>query len=127
MITADTITDALPRIVRFLGTDDSAGSSCPHCGSTGRYIHHFVVADGRTLAAMSGCVKLFPQSRIASEEQRLRKKSDERAKKGWKLNFADRQALQYIEEFYAGTRDEASAIREVDHAKRVNAFGARRR
>lgn len=110
----------LPRIVRFLGTDDSPGSSCPHCGATGRYIHRFVVEDGRTLAAMSGCVKLFPQSRVAAEEMRLRKKAAEREKRGWRLNRNDRDALDAIEAFYAGTRDEASTLRTIDLAKRSN-------
>lgn len=110
----------LPRIVRFLGTDDSPGSSCPHCGCTGRYIHRFVVDDGRTLAAMSGCVKLFPQSRIASEEQRLRKKAEQRKKNNWNLGRLDRDALDAIDAFYAGTMDERTALSRVDHAKRAN-------
>jgi hypothetical protein len=110
----------LPRIVRFLGTDDSPDSSCPHCGATGRYIHHFVVEDGRQLAAMSGCAKLFPTSRIAVEEQRLRKKAADRAKKGWKLNQRDQDALVAIEQFYAGTLDERIALSRVDSAKRFN-------
>lgn len=110
----------LPRIVRFIGTDDAPDSECPHCGATGRYIHRFVVEDGRTLAAMSGCVKLFPSSRIAHEEARLRKKLDERKRKGWKLNWSDSRALEAIEQFYAGAIDERSALRAVDSAKRSN-------
>lgn len=112
--------DTLPRIVRFLGTDDCPGSACPHCGCTGRYIHNFVTDDGRTLAAMSGCVKLFPVSLVALEEQRLRKKANERAKRGWRLNRNDLDALAAIEQFYAGALDERSALSRVQHAKRVN-------
>jgi hypothetical protein len=111
---------SLPRIVRFVGTDDCPDSACPHCGCRGRFIHRFVVEDGRTLAAMSGCVKLFPSSRIAHEEARLRKKAADRAKKGWKLNRGDLEALEAIEQFYAGTIDERGALSRVDSAKRAN-------
>lgn len=109
--------EPLPRIVRFLGTDDSAGSSCPHCGATGRYIHRFIVEDGRTLAAMSGCVKLFPVSAVANEEHRLRKKEREYAKKNWTLNRDDQNALTAIADFYAGTIDETAALRECKRAR----------
>ncbi len=111
----------LPRIVRFLGTDDSPDSSCPHCGATGRYIHRFQVENGTFAAAMSGCVKLFPVSRIAVEEQRLRKKLGDYAKRGWNsLNRRDTEALAAIEDFYAGTRDERSALSVVNGAKAAN-------
>jgi hypothetical protein len=118
--------DELPRIVRFLGTDDAPDSSCPHCGATGRYIHRFMVDDGRTLAAMSGCVKLFPCSRIATEEARLRKKLEERTRRGWKLGWSDRNALDACDRFYAGTLDERSALRTIDLAKRSNQARYRR-
>lgn len=112
--------ETLPRIVRFLGTDDCPDSSCPHCGATGRYIHHFVLEDGRHAAAMSGCVKLYPVSRVALEEQRLNKKAADRAKKGWRLNRRDLGALDAIERYYAGELDERSALAVVDAAKRAN-------
>jgi hypothetical protein len=112
--------EPLPRIVRFLGTDDAPESKCPHCGATGRYIHRFIVEDGRTLAALSGCVKLFPVSRVALEEQRLRKKAADRAKNGWKLNRNDLDALAAIEQFFAGEIDERFALSRVDSAKRTN-------
>ena len=122
------ITNAsLPRIVRFLGTDDCPDSSCPHCGCTGRYIHRFVVEDGRTLAAMSGCAKLFPCSRVATEEQRLRKKQADYAKRGWSLNRVDREALEAVESFYAGIFDERAALARIDHAKRTNTMRRGRR
>jgi len=112
--------DPLPRIVRFLGVDDCPDSACPHCGATGRYIHRFVVDDGRSLAAMSGCVQLFPTTRIAKEEQRLRRKANDRAKKGWRLNRGDLEALAAIEQFFAGSIDEHTALSRVDSAKRAN-------
>lgn len=110
----------LPRIVRFLATDDSSGASCPHCGATGRYILNFVVEDGRTLGAMRGCVKLFPVSKIAVEELRLRTKQAQRAKIGWELNAADRGALDAIAEFYAGTVGEQYALNVIQYAKSKN-------
>jgi len=117
----------LPRIVRFIGTDDCEGASCPHCGATGRYIHRFQVADGRTLAAMSGCVKLFPVSPVAVEEARLRKKLADYKARGWNgLNRVDTQALDAIEQFYAGVVDERTAMRFAVSAKRSNAMRYRR-
>lgn len=116
----DPAIEQLPRIVRFIGTDDCPDSSCPHCGSTGRYIHRFIVEDGRTLAAMSGCVKLFPVSRVAAEEQRLVKKLADFKKRGWNLGRNDREALDAIARFYAKEIDERRALSIVDLAKRVN-------
>jgi hypothetical protein len=112
---------SLPRIVRFLGTDDAPGSSCPHCGAEGRYILRFVLEDGRHAGAMRGCVQLFPVSRIATEELRLRTKLADYQKRGWNgLNRRDVEALNAIESFYAGTCDERSALSVIDGAKRAN-------
>jgi hypothetical protein len=113
----------LPRIVRFLESEDSPGASCPHCGATGRWIHRFQVEDGRTLAAMSGCVKLFPVSRIATEEARLRTKLTKYLKSygpNAKLNRRDAEALQAIEDFYAGMSNEQRTLSIIDSAKRAN-------
>lgn len=118
---------ALPRIVRFIRTDDCPDSSCPHCGATGRYIHVFQVEDGRTLAAMSGCVKLFPVSQVALEEARLKKKSADYVKRGWRgLNRQDTEALEAIEAFYRGERDERSVLTIVKGAKASNRAKYRR-
>lgn len=110
----------LPRIVRFLETDDSPGSTCPHCGAEGRYILRFQVDDGRTLGAMRGCAKLFPTSRVAAEELRLRTKETEYAKRGWNLNRRDTEAVAAIQQFYDGTMDERTTLSIVDGAKRAN-------
>lgn len=40
--------------------DNGPSAYCPHCGAAGRYIHHAILADGSRVAAMSGCIKLFP-------------------------------------------------------------------
>lgn len=117
----------LPRIVRFFGEDDCIGASCPHCGATGRYIWRFQVADGRELGAMRGCVKLFPVSRIATEQQRLMRKAREFLAKGWKLGPNDSGALEALEKFYQGELDEKSALFEVDRAKSANTARYRRR
>lgn len=117
----------LPRIVRFLETQDCPGASCPHCGATGRYILRFVVADGRTLGAMRGCVQLFPVSQIAHEEKRLTDKLKRYKKNGWNgLNRADSAALDAIEAFYAGTGTEQQALCLVSVAKKSNALRHRR-
>jgi hypothetical protein len=116
----ETQMQSLPRIVRFLETSDSPGASCPHCGAEGRFVLRFVVEDGRTLGAMRGCVQLFPVSRIAREELRLREKLAGYLKKGWNgLNRRDTEALAAIA-FYAGACDERSALSIVDGAKRAN-------
>ncbi len=121
-----TQTAPLPRIVRFLETSDCPDSSCPHCGATGRFILRFQVDDGRTLGAMRGCAKLFPVSRVAIEELRLREKAAKYAKLGWRLNRVDSLAVDYIESFYAGTATEREALYAVDAAKAYNTRGRRR-
>ncbi len=118
---------ALPRIVRFLGTDDAPGSNCPHCGAEGRWILNFVVEDGRRLGAMRGCAKLFPTSRIALEELRLRTKAADYAKKGWTLNRGDQHAMDSIGRFYAKEIDERAALAIVDTAKASNVIRFRGR
>lgn len=49
--------------------DGGATATCPHCGADGRYVFYFVCVDGSRRGAMSGCLKLFPQS--ASPTARL--------------------------------------------------------
>lgn len=117
---------SLPKIVRFLETLDCPGASCPHCGATGRFILRFMVADGRQLGAMRGCVQLFPVSPIAREEKRLADKAKKYYEQGWKLNQADTRAVEAIESFYAGLCTEDQALREVKLAKRSNTMRFRR-
>ena len=110
-----------PRIVSFLGTDDCGpGATCPHCGATGRWVVRFVVEDGRRLAAMRGCVKLFPASSLANEGLRLRDKAARYKKEGWTLNQADTRALEQIEALENGTGDERTAMSAVKSAKAQN-------
>ena len=124
------VAPAFPRIIRFRGTDDAPGASCPHCGAEGRWIIRFTVEgpDGKPVdrAAMRGCVKLFPVSRIALEELRLRDKAEKYAKQGWSLNRGDTHALEQIEAFYAGTVTERAALAIVDSSKAANMLRARR-
>jgi len=84
---------------------------------------------GKTAAAMSGCVKLFPVSRVAIEEARLKKKLEGYVKQygaSAKLNRRDTEALDAIEAFYDGVRDERSVLAIVDGAKKANAARYRR-
>lgn len=111
----------LPRIVRFLESEDSPGSSCPHCGATGRFILRFQVDDGRVLGAMRGCAQLFPVSPVAREHARLMEKAKRYAKEGWRLNRADTEAVDACESFFAGTLDERAALAIINAAKRSNA------
>lgn len=88
-----------------------------------------MVEDGRTLGAMKGCVKLFPVSRIAMEELRLREKLEKYQKSYGaqaRLNRHDEDALKAIEAFYDGTRNERSALFVVEAAKRANQARYRR-
>lgn len=112
---------SLPRIVRFLETIE--GGSCPHCGADGRWIHRFVTDDGNQRGAMSGCVKLFPVSRVALEEQRLRKKEESLRKRFGEsahLNRNDTRAMEAIEAFYRGEMQESSCLSVVKGAKMAN-------
>lgn len=114
---------SIPMIIRFLGTSDAGefgAAECPHCGAKGRYTAHFVLADGSHGAAMAGCLKLFPCSPVAREEARLQKKQADYAKKGWKLNRGDTEALAALERFYAGIIDERAALAIVRSAKSTN-------
>ncbi len=108
--------NTLPRIIAHLyvvdhgPSDDARGSTnCPHCGAYGRYVHHFLLEGGVKGAAMSGCIKLFPISELASEQQRIHKKKAS----GRRLNSWDEKSLLAIEEVGAGTMSEEEALRIV--------------
>lgn len=122
----------LPRIIRFLGTSDSPGSCCAHCGCEGRWVHSFVVEGGVQRSAMSGCVKLFPISPIAAAHLDVEKRIADRAKKGWQPSSWDVRALDAIEAFYAGTMSEHEALNVVARERRSASlyrrarFGGRR-
>lgn len=118
----------LPRIVRFGDTVDAGeGATCPHCGAVGRYILHFTLEGGGKGAAMRGCAKLFPVSRVAEEELRLRTKLAEYVKKGWKsLNKRDSEALEVIERYYSGSVNETFTLSVVEGAKKANQAKFRR-
>lgn len=68
----------LPSIVAVLKVVDHGPCSdrrpsahCPHCGSGGRYIHYAVLEDGARIAAMSGCIQLFPQIKKFAKYSKL--------------------------------------------------------
>ncbi len=114
---------SLPTITRFLyiqdhgPSDDGQGSTtCPHCGAHGRYVHHFIVEDGSHLAAMSGCVKLFPASPVAVEHQKLEdklRKLQADYGKDAHLNTWDTRKMEAIEGFYGGEITEEDALRTI--------------
>lgn len=99
---------SFPRIVRIVGNFES--DTCPHCGARGRYVTAFETDDGRHLAAMAGCIRLFPVSPIASEHLRLMKKLEACNRTGRRLNRWDLASLDAIEAFYAGTMNEDAAL-----------------
>lgn len=112
----------LPRLVRFIATRDGGDDAmCPHCEARGRWIHVFNTADGRTIGAMSGCMKLFPQSPVIAEDMRLRGKQERYAKEGWKLPSWDQRQLDVIEAFYSGAITEDAAMLAINGAKRAAA------
>ena len=84
---------------------------------------------GRHGGAMRGCVKLFPVSRVATEDLRLRDKLASLVKRFGQsatLNRRDTEALDACEAFFVGTRDERSALSVIDGAKRANSARYRR-
>lgn len=114
----------LPRIVRFEGVHDSGeygNASCPHCGADGRYVWTFTVEDGRTLGAMSGCLKLYPVSPLAEEHKRIIERQKQRAKRDGKLASWDVAKLEAIAAVASGEMDENTglAIVERENAKRT--------
>ncbi len=118
----------LPRITRFLGVDDCAGASCPHCGATGRYIIRFQVEDGRQLGAMRGCIKLFPVTELARQHQYFVDKQARYARQrpSWELNARDREALRWIMDAIEGRVDARQAIAIATSARSAAAMAARR-
>ncbi len=113
----------LPRIVRYIDrVDAGGGASCPHCGATGRYIFTAEVQDEqgsrRRIGAMAGCIKLFPVAPIAREHAAYLEKLARYERNGWKgLPSWDRDALDAIEAFYAGTMSETLALATVRAAR----------
>ena len=103
---------SLPMIVEFTGikdhgpSDDGRGSTvCPHCGADGRYVHHFKTADGSRLAAMSGCVRLFPVHPLAARQHKIMEKESQ----GKKLNGWDEKILDTIQAWQNGSMSETDA------------------
>lgn len=89
----------LPTIVAVLKVvdhgpcdDGHPSAHCPHCGSGGRYIHYAITEDGTRIAAMSGCIQLFPQdmkyskwSKLVAEAYKREREAREKRSKlaGW--------------------------------------------
>lgn len=106
----------LPKIIAIKGTFDSGeygATVCPHCDAKGRYVTTFVCEDGTTRGAMAGCIKLFPISKLAAEQQKILARQKDREAKGWKLASWDVKKLEAIEAVIAGSMTEAAALEVV--------------
>lgn len=109
-------TTALPRIIAIIGRTDAGeygATACPHCGALGRYVTTFACADGTTRGAMSGCIKLFPISKLAEEHKRIIERKAERDRKGQTLASWDTAKLAAIDAVMAGTMSEDQALTVV--------------
>jgi hypothetical protein len=106
----------LPTIVRFEGVTDAGeygAATCPHCGADGRYVYTFTCDDGRRHGAMSGCVQLYPVSKLAEEHRRILDRQKDRAKRDGKLAGWDVAKLEAIDAAAAGTMTVADALAVV--------------
>jgi hypothetical protein len=79
--------------------------------------------DGKPRAAMRGCFKLFPQSPLVREQERLLAKQKRQC---WGLNRDDSDALAAIEACSRGEIGETAAMRRVKLAKSNNTARYRR-
>ena len=97
-------------------------SYCPHCGARGKYIYEFITEDGKRGGAMSGCIKLFPQSRFFADSMRIAKKERDYAKKGWNIPSWDREIKQAINDFIKGgiSKDDAMVVVSRQRARAAN-------
>jgi hypothetical protein len=119
----------LPKITRYVGMTDHgpaddngvAPTTCPHCGSPGRYVHHFEVEGGYTASAMSGCIRLFGITRLAQEDMKLSEKERELAGKKWNPNSWQKKMREAIEAAYKGEITEDEALRTIDRQKAASA------
>jgi len=104
-----TAVQSLPTIIEYLGMTAADDSVCPHCGASGKVIHHFRCDDGTSRGAMSGCVQLFPMSYLAKQHKRLSEKERDYAKKGWKLNKSETAIMETIRSYYSDEISESEA------------------
>lgn len=120
----------LPRIVRFLGTDDAGEdrtAKCPHCGAKGRYIHHFITEDGRQRGAMAHCFRQFPIhpfAKIAAdlEEKERKVRQSSRALARW-----DQRVLEALDAYYAGSMCEDGVYDAINRARAAKRAWMQRR
>jgi hypothetical protein len=59
---------AFPKLIAVVDYYES--DACPHCGAGGKHVFRFICDDGKTRAAMRGCLKLFkpgPDARLLQE------------------------------------------------------------
>lgn len=122
MATAKHIYSDLPKIVYFIGLDDSGeygNANCPHCGADGRYTYYFVCDDGTTRGAMKGCLSKFKMHGFAKIHATLLEKQKDYSRKNWKLPSWDLRMLEVIEQFGRGEISEHDAQVSISNAKQA--------
>lgn len=111
----------LPKLAYATGVDDHGPSdgegstTCPHCGAAGRYVHNAVTEDGHRVAAMSGCIKLFPRSETFTITEALQERVRKYRAEGWKLTSWDQKMLDALDAFRAGDIDHEQLHRTLKH------------
>jgi hypothetical protein len=129
MTTVGIYTD-LPQVVAIIGKSDSGeygNATCPHCGAEGRYVYHFLCADGTTRGAMAGCFTKFPKHRFVAIHKRILDKKQEYARNNWNLPTWDATMLKAIEDFGNGLIAEHQADAIINDASRQSAAYRQRR
>lgn len=83
----------------FIGVKDCGATSCPHCGSEGRYIYEWI-QDGKKMAAMAGCFKQLTGALAKSDIDRYFISLSEKQAKNKPLNGWDKTIIR-MQEFKA--------------------------
>lgn len=132
--------DRLPAVLAFTsmsdhgpGDEGRGSTNCPHCGAEGRYVFHFVCADGSRRAAMSGCVNLFPATPEALLTQQAHSKAAQALRDGKQLASWWKEILAAVEALEAGEMTPdlfRASVRASDGRRRSwlarNGYGRRR-
>ena len=79
-------------MIKFIEVKDCGSTTCPHCGSEGRYIYTWE-QDGKIRSAMAGCYKLLTGKLEKGEDVKYFELLYEKQAKGKTLNGWDKQVL----------------------------------
>lgn len=80
---------------KFIGIKDCGSTSCPHCGSDGRYIYIWE-KDGLRKSAMAGCYKMLTGKLDKGEDIRYFELLSEKQAKGKDLNGWDKNIIRLL-------------------------------